>query len=66
MKRRLLLLEYDLVSPGRGLGKLKFCIIFAAFIKSGERLHLLCVLATRHSKNNSAKRPKSVIWVFCQ
>ena len=44
MKSRLLLLEYDLMSPGRGLGRLELCTIFAAFIKSGVRSHFYVLL----------------------
>ena len=66
MKISCLLLECDLVSPGCGFGRLEFYISFAAFINNGARSHFLCALATSHSKKSFAKRPKSVIWVFCQ
>ena len=44
MKSRFLFLECDLVSPGRGLGRLEFCTVFAALIKSGVRSHFYVLL----------------------
>ena len=66
MKSSFSSLECDLVSPGAGFGKLKICTSFAAFINNGARSRFSCVLAASCLKNSAAKRPKSVIWVFCQ